>query len=114
MYAYWQKKKWAKGEEATNVEPHIYMSCKFRSRHLPDGEEKASLQIAGLGESLFAFGDAQMNYAIHSRVVWGGKQLDVIAAPESGYTVSYLRAVVRLCKTDAVKEDVSNVCMLEG
>ena len=32
------------------------------------------------------------------RVPEGGKQLNVIACPESGYTVSYLRAVVHYAK----------------
>lgn len=32
------------------------------------------------------------------RVPEGGKQLDIIASPESGYTVSYLRAVVHHVK----------------
>ena len=32
------------------------------------------------------------------RVPEGGKQLDIIASPESGYTVSYLRAVVHHAK----------------
>ena len=80
---------------------------------LPDGEERAALQIAGLGEkkiSLNAFADAQEIYqdlAFHFPKLCdgggfellrvpegGGKQLDVIASPESGYSVSYLRAVV--------------------
>ena len=103
---------------------------------LPDGEERASLQIAGLGEkkiSFCAFGDAQ---DIYDELLFqfpklskagglellrvpegGGKQLDVIAAPDSGYTVSYLRAVVHHAKIfirpmqrnlslDPVKEEV--------
>jgi hypothetical protein len=84
---------------------------------LPDGEERAALQIAGLGEkkvSLCAFSDAQDIYAElltqfpklsqaggfeFLRVPeGGGKQLDVIAAPDSGYTGSYLRAVVHHAK----------------
>lgn len=84
---------------------------------LPDGEERAALQIAGLGEkkiSLNAFADAQEIYqdlAFHFPKLCdgggfellrvpegGGKQLDVIASPESGYTVSYLRAVVHHAK----------------
>ena len=77
---------------------------------LPDGEERATLQIAGLGEkkiSLCAFFDAQDIYhdLLHHfpklseaggfkllRVPEGGG--DIIAAPESGYTVADLRAVV--------------------
>lgn len=84
---------------------------------LPDGEERATLQIAGLGEkriSLSAFADAQEIYQDLSfqfpklsdsggfellRIPeGGGKQLDIIAAPETGYTVSYLRAVVHHAK----------------
>ena len=52
----------------------------------------------------------------------GGKQLDVIAAPDSGYTVSYLRAVVHHAKIyirpmqrnlslDPVKEEV-RMCII--
>lgn len=84
---------------------------------LPDGQERAALQIAGLGEkriSLNALADAQEIYqdlAFHFPKLCdgggfellrlpegGGKQLDVIASPESGYTVSYLRAVVHHAK----------------
>ena len=84
---------------------------------LPDGEERAALQIAGLGEkriSSNAYADAQEIYqdlAFHFPKLCdgggfellripegGGKQLDVIASPESGYTVSYLRAVVHHAK----------------
>ena len=50
----------------------------------------------------------------------GGKQLDVIAAPDSGYTVSYIRAVVHHAKIyirpmqrnislDPVKEEVRDI-----
>ena len=107
---------------------------------LPDGEERASLQIAGLGEkrvTLSAFADVQN---IYDELLYqfpklskgggfellrlpegGGKQLDVIAAPESGYTVTYLRAVAHHAKIyirplqrdlclDPVKEDVSFTC----
>ena len=83
---------------------------------LPDGQERADLQIAGLGEkriTLSAYADAQEMYDELAfqfsklsesggfellRVPEGGKQLDVIASPESGYTVSYLRAVVHHAK----------------
>ena len=54
----------------------------------------------------------------------GGKQLDIIAAPDSGYTVAYLRAVVHHAKMyirpmqrnlslDPVKDEVGVCyCML--
>lgn len=103
---------------------------------LPDCDERAQLQIAGLGEkkvSILAFSEAQEIYeelvvAFPKlsgaggfellRVPEGGsKQLDVIAAPESGYTVSYLKAVIHHAKIyirplqcdlslDPVKEEV--------
>ena len=83
---------------------------------LPDGQERADLQIAGLGEkriSLSAYADAQEIYDELSfqfsklsqaggfellRVPEGGKHLDIIASTESGYTVSYLRAVAHQAK----------------
>ena len=83
---------------------------------LPDGQERADLQIAGLGEKrimLSAYADAQEIYDELAfqfsklsesggfellRVPEGGKQLDVIASSKSGYTVSYLRAVVHHAK----------------
>ena len=104
---------------------------------LPDGDERASLQMAGLGEkkiTLTAFGDAQDIYhellfqfpklsqaggfELLRTPEGGGRQLDVIAAPESGYTVTYLRAVVHNAKIyirpmqrdlglEPVKEEVS-------
>lgn len=84
---------------------------------LPDGDERARLQIAGLGEkkiSLCSYSDAQDIY--HDLLYHfpklsdgggfdllrvpegGGKQLDIITAPESGYTVSFLKAVVHHAK----------------
>ena len=84
---------------------------------IPDGQERAALQIAGLGEkkiTLNAYAEAQDIYLQLSITFpklsnaggfellripeGGGKVLDVIAAPESGYTVSYLRAVVHHAK----------------
>ena len=84
---------------------------------LPDGEERALLKIAGLGEkkiSLCAFADAQDIYhkllfrfpklseaggfELLKSPEGGGKHLDIIAAPESGYSVAYLRAVVHHTK----------------
>ena len=82
---------------------------------VPDGQERSELQIAGLGEkriTLNAYADAQDIY--HElyqfprlmegggfemlRVPEGGKGLNVISSPESGYTVSYLKAVVHHAK----------------
>ena len=83
---------------------------------IPDGQERAELQIAGLGEkriTISAFADAREIYDELAfqyskltesggfellRVPEGGKNLDVIACPSSGYTVSYLRAVVHHAK----------------
>ena len=83
---------------------------------LSDGQERAELQIAGLGEkriTLCSYSDAQdiyheLTYQFPKladsggfellRVPEGGKQLDVIASPPNGYTVSYLRAVVHHAK----------------
>ena len=84
---------------------------------LPDGEERARLQITGLGKkkiALCSYSDAQDIYHDLLRhfpklseaggfdllrtLEGGGKQLDVVAAPESGYTVSFLRAVVHHAK----------------
>lgn len=83
---------------------------------LPDGQERAELQIAGLGEkriSLSAYADAQDIYHELTfqfpklsnsggfELLWvseGGKQLDVIASPANGYTVSYLRVVIHHAK----------------
>ena len=106
---------------------------------LPDGEERAILQIAGLGEkriSLFASSEA---HEIYQELLvafpklseaggfellrvpeGGGKQLDVIAAPESGYSVSYLKAVIHHAKIyirplqqdlslDPIKEEVPSI-----
>ena len=110
-----------------------------RQDTLPDGEERARLQIAGLGEKKIAlcfYSDAQDIYhdLLHhfSKLSepggfdllrtpeGGGKQLDVVASPESGYTVSFLRAVVHHAKLyirpmqqdlplDPVKDEVSLV-----
>ena len=106
---------------------------------LPDGEERASLQLAGLGEKRISFCTVGEARDIHDELLFqypklseaggyellrvpegGGKSLDVVAAPESGYTVSYLRAVVHHAKIyirpmqrnlclDPVKEEV-RVC----
>ena len=82
----------------------------------PDGQLRASLQLAGLGEkkvTLLADSDGQDIYSELCfqfpslrdgggfellRVPEGGKHLEVIVAPASGYTVPYLRAVVHHAK----------------
>ncbi len=74
---------------------------------LPDGEERASLQIAGLGEKKITFCSSSEAQEIYMELLFnfpklkqaggfeflrtpegGGKQLVVVAAPESGYSVS--------------------------
>ena len=107
---------------------------------IPDSQERGILQIAGLGEkriSLSVYADAQDIYhelsAQFPRLSGGGgfellrvpegggKQLDVIATPESGYTTVYLKAVVHHAKVyirplqkdlclDPVKEEVTDKC----
>ncbi len=89
--------------------------CLSRSTqvNLPDGDERALLQIAGLGEKkmvLLADSEAKEIYdelvTVFPKLAGAGgfellripeggsKQLDVIAAPESGYTIPYLKAVI--------------------
>lgn len=84
---------------------------------VPDSDYRAELQMAGLGEKrivLLVCGDVHDIYLELSsqfpqlaecggfellRVPeGGGKQLDVIASPENGYTTSYLKAVVHHAK----------------
>lgn len=86
-------------------------------RYVPDSDERATLQLAGLGEkkiSIDAYSEAE---DIHQDLLYhypklkegggyellragegGGKVLQVIACPESGYSVTYLRAVVHHAK----------------
>ena len=97
---------------------HTFICLSSTSQEvIPDGQERAQLQIAGLGEkriTMSAYSDAHdicfelcENYPKLSsgggfellRVPeGGGKTLDVIASHESGYTVSYLKAVVHHAK----------------
>ena len=84
-----------------------------QSEFLPDGAERSSLQIAGLGEKKItfdAFADSREIYydllanfpqlrnaggfELMRTSEGGGKRLEVIAAPDSGYDVSFLKAVV--------------------
>ena len=85
--------------------------------YLPDGDERASLQIAGLGEKKITLYSSSAAHEINEELLYsfpklshaggfellrvpegGGKHLDVVAAPEYGYTVSYLRAVIHHAK----------------
>lgn len=84
---------------------------------IPDADYRAELQIAGLGEQHITFLACADMHDIFSELSYqfprlvecggfellrasdgGGKQLNVIASPESGYTASYLRAVVHHAK----------------
>ena len=84
---------------------------------VPDTQERATLQIAGLGEKRITtscYSDAfELNldligyfpklrdaggYELLRVREGGGKELDVISSPESGYTAQYLKAVVHSAK----------------
>ena len=99
------------------MDPYICVYVQFVTRNLPDCNERALLQIAGLGEkrvTILANSEAPEVYEELvvafpklsnaggfelMRVPEGGsKQLEVIAAPETGYTVSYLKAVIHHAK----------------
>ncbi len=90
-------------------------SCTQNS--VPDSNERASLQIAGLGEERVTFYLSSEAQDIYHELLYqfpklshdggfellrvpegGGKQIDVIAVPESGYTIPYLKAVVHHAK----------------
>ena len=83
----------------------------------PDGQERAELQIAGLGEKRITFLADSNSLDIHLELCsqfprlneaggyellrvpeGGGKSIEVVACPEAGYTVSYLKAVVHNAK----------------
>jgi len=99
----------------------------------PDASQRAKLQLAGLGErkvTLYIGGDARDvhdDLIAHFPKLAGaggfelltnlGKKLDILPCPENGYTVDYLKAVVRHSKIfirpiqqdlmlDEVKEEV--------
>ena len=115
-----KKRKAASSSRGKHKKPptwtHTFVCLASASQDtLPDGQERAELQIAGLGEkriTLSAYVDAQDIYheltfqfpklsnsgGFELLRVPGGKQLDVIASPANGYTVSYLRAVVHHAK----------------
>lgn len=117
---------------------HTFVCLSSTSQEvIPDGQERALLQIAGLGEkriSLSVYADAQDisfdlcehfpklsnggGFELLRVPEGGGKMLDIIASPESGFTVSYLKAVVHHAKIyirplqqdlslDPVEQDVS-------
>ena len=84
---------------------------------VPDGDERASLQLSGLGEKRITLNSYSEMQDIYEELLYqfpklkqgggfellrvpegGGKLLQVIASPESGYTVAYLRAVVHHAK----------------
>lgn len=84
---------------------------------VPDSDERASLQLSGLGEKRIILNAYSEMQDIYDELLFqfpklkqgggfellrvpegGGKLLQVIASPESGYTVSYLRAVVHHAK----------------
>ena len=88
-----------------------------QSQFLPDDAERSTLQIAGLGEKKItfdAFADSQEIYydllsyfpqlrdaggfELMRTSEGGGKQLEVIATPDSGYDVPFLKAVVHHAK----------------
>ena len=80
---------------------------------IPDSQERASLLLAGLGEKKITFDEYCNHQEINSELTFqypkladaggfellrvpegGGKVLQEIAIPQSGYTIPYLRAVV--------------------
>lgn len=84
---------------------------------VPDSDERASLQLSGLGEKRITLNAYSEMQDIYDELLYqfpklkegggfellrvpegGGKLLQVIASPESGYTVTYLRAVVHHAK----------------
>ena len=95
------------------MESHICLSA-TNQESLPDGEDRATLQIAGLGEKRITLNADADGYEIYQDLPYhfpklcdsggfelpegGGKQLDVIPAPDCGYSVPYLKAVVHHAK----------------
>ena len=100
---------------------HVYVclsNCFDNS--VPDSDERARLQMAGLGEKKITLYLCSEAYEINQELLFqfpklsdgggfellrvpdcGGKQLDIIAIPESGYSASYasyLKAVVHHAK----------------
>lgn len=117
----WTSKERRKGKTKKKKVPtwsHTFVCLSSTSQDtIPDSQERAQLQIAGLGEKKISM---SLNADAHDicfslcehypklsggggfefmRVPeGGGKMLDVIASPDSGYTVSYLKAVVHHAK----------------
>ncbi len=117
----WRSMKKRKGKGKKKKIPtwsHTFV-CLSSTSHdtIPDSQERAELQIAGLGGkkiSLSSNADAHDicfslcehypklsgggGFELLRVPEGGGKMLDVIASPDSGYTVSYLKAVVHHAK----------------
>ena len=89
----------------------------MKQEYVPDGQEREALQIAGLGEKRISLNSYSDHHDIYSELSFhfpdlvnaggfellrvpegGGKLLEVIASPSSGYSVTYLRAVVHQAK----------------
>ena len=85
--------------------------------YVPDSDERGQLQLAGLGEKKISLLADSGSYDIYSELQFqfpklkdgggfemlrvtegGGKTLQVIAMPEHGYSVPYLRAVIHHAK----------------
>ena len=109
----------SKEEQRRNYQRgHTHLCLSDKSQvEVPDGDERAALQLSSLGEkriSLLAHSDMQDiydellfqfpklkeagGYELLRLPEGGGKMLQVIASPESGYTVEYLHAVVHHAK----------------
>ena len=93
---------------------HTFVCLASRSSAVvPDGQERASLILAGLGEKKIQFDEYAVWQEIYEELMFqypklkesggfellrvsegGGKRLQTIACPPDGYTVVYLRAVV--------------------
>ena len=97
---------------------HTFVCLSSREQEeVPDCNLRADLQMAGLGEKRISLPDYSDGYDIHIELTThfpklnnaggyellrlqegGGKQLDIIACPPSGYSVAYLKAVVHTAK----------------
>lgn len=113
-----QKRKSKSKKKKIPTWSHTFVCLSSTSQEvIPDGQERALLQIAGLGEkriTMSAYSDAQdICFELNEQYPklsggggfellrvpeGGGKMLDVIASPEAGYTVSYLKAVIHHAK----------------
>lgn len=108
----------AKRQKKTAKWSHNFVClANTQAEFLPDGAERSTLQIAGLGEkkiTLDAYADSQEIYydllsnfprlrdaggfELMRTSEGGGKRLEVIAVPDSGYDVPFLKAVVHHAK----------------